>query len=179
MKRQFLKPAIWPNIPAALNHDEIALILLNLPAGIFRIEARQRARSVLREYLAALRPASSFVESSKGPLIMNADIKVSLSYAGDKALIGFASGRALGVDIVKVEKLDEIEVLAKHYLPVTPLNETDFALAWAGMEACCKVLSLPLAEINKARRLSYASCELIECEQIDGYRIAVATLPGN
>jgi phosphopantetheinyl transferase len=175
-QRSTLKPLIWPEYPTCLDHDGLALILLNLPPGTHRAQAGQLARSVLREYLTALLPVVQIeiVESPSGPLITGSDLRISLSYAGDKALIGIARGRQLGVDIVKIERMDEIATLAKCYLPVAPLNDADFALAWAQMEACCKALKLPLSEVNDARKLAYAGCELIDCEQMDGYRIAVA-----
>ncbi len=173
-QRSTLKPLIWPDTPAGLDNEGLALILLNLPPGTHRAQAGQLARSVLREYLTALLPVVQIeiVESPSGPLITGSDLRISLSYAGDKALIGIARGRQLGVDIVKIECMDDVETLAKLYLPAAP--NADFALAWAQMEACCKALKLPLSEVNDARKLAYAGCELIDCEQMDGYRIAVA-----
>ncbi len=153
----------------------LALILLNLPSGTRN--ARLHARTVLRQYLTEFLQEEhfDFAESPSGPLITGSDLKISLSYAGDKALIGIARGRRIGVDIVKIERMDDIEALAKLYLPTIPVSDADFALAWAEMEACCKALKFPLSEINAARQLAYASCKLVDCEQLEGYRIAVAT----
>ncbi len=175
MKLSPLKLLIWPECPAEFDHHGLALILLTLPAGTKRADARQMARTTLRECIASLLHAVhiELAEGVHGPLITGSDLRISLSYAGDKALIGIARRRALGVDIVKIESMDDVETLAKLYLPVAP--NADFALAWAQMEACCKALKLPLSEINDARKLAYASCELVDCEQIDGYRIALAT----
>ena len=177
MKALPLKLLIWPERPSRFDHHGLALILLTLPAGTKRADARQMARTTLRECIASLLHAVHFelVEGVHGPLITGSDIRISLSYAGDKALIGLSCGQALGVDIVKIERLDDVETLAKLYLPTN--NGTDFALAWAQMEACCKALNLPLSEIDEARKLAYAGCELVDCEQMDGYRIAVAIKP--
>ena len=179
MKALPLKLLIWPERPSRFDHHGLALILLTLPAGTKRADARQMARTTLRECIASLLHAVHFelVEGVHGPLITGSDIRISLSYAGDKALIGLSCGQALGVDIVKIKGLDvdEIEALARLYLPTN--NGTDFALAWAQMEACCKALKLPLSEIDAARQLAYAGCKLVDCEQMDGYRIAVAIKP--
>jgi hypothetical protein len=45
------------------------------------------------------------------------------------------------------------------------------------MEACCKALGLPLAEIDEQRECAYVRCELPECAESADYRIAVALLP--
>ena len=118
----------------------------------------------------------TLIETPCGPLIagITADIKVSLSYAGEKVLIGISSGHALGVDIVLIDRFPEIEALSRLYLPTTPLGDAGFALAWAQMEACCKCLCLPLSEIDEVRKHAYAACDLPDCQQVDGYRMAVA-----
>lgn len=129
------------------------------------------------------------VEASNGPLLTGADrdIRVSLSYAGDKVLIGLSCGRALGVDIVQIDRIAETRALSRLYLPQSAcatvleaapdLTDQSFASGWAQMEACCKALSLPLAEIDEEREKAYANCELVDCEQIIGYRMAVAIIP--
>jgi hypothetical protein len=216
MKTFPLKPVIWPERPAGFDDNGLALILLTLPAGTQRADAKQLARAVLRECLDYLltaahiepthtaqmspfkpaMPAASpqpspalrageqtnrcasftLIESPCGPLIagISADIKVSLSYAGEKVLIGISCGHALGVDIVLIDRFPEIEALSRLYLPTTPLDDAGFSLAWAQMEACCKCLGLPLAEIDEGRERAYSACDLPDCHQVDGYRMAVA-----
>ncbi len=178
-----LKPLFWPESPA--NFDNVALVLLTLDAP--GIQARKRVREVLRDIFSRL-PGTShidMIETARGPLLTGeaASIRISLSYAGNKALIALAKDRPIGVDIVQVGNFPEIETLSRLYLPlaarltmrqVTPDRDARFALAWAQMEACCKCLNLPLAEIDVQREQAYAACTLIDCEQIDGYRIAVA-----
>ncbi len=117
---------------------------------------------------------TKIIETPSGPAIADSDLHISLSYAGDKALIGLSCKQPLGVDIVWIEKLPEIETLSRLYLPKAVSCEAGFALAWAQMEACCKALKLPLTEIDDARASAYAGCILPECEQIDGYRMAIA-----
>ena len=178
-----LKPLIWPEFPT--NLDRVALVLLTLDAP--GIQARKRVREVLRDILSRLPETSQIemIETARGPLLTGeaAPIRISLSYAGDKALIALAKDRPIGVDIVQVGNLPEIETLSRLYLPAatrlaslqeSPDRDCRFALAWAQMEACCKCLNLPLAEINAQREHAYAACTLIDCEQLDGYRIAVA-----
>ncbi len=136
-----------------------------------------QASPALRARGKANRCASfTLIESPCGPLIagISANIKVSFSYAGEKVLIGISCGHALGVDIVLIDRFPEIEALSRLYLPTTPLGDAGFALAWAQMEACCKCLGLPLAEIDEVRKHAYAACYLPDCQQIDGYRMAVA-----
>ncbi|MFA6972626.1 MAG: hypothetical protein WC208_14680 [Gallionella sp.] len=193
MKHAPLKPAIWPERPARLNPGEIALVILTLPEDTRRADARLLARSALQELTAHLLDLPlakiAVIEGSHGPLLTGvaSDIRISLSYAGDKVLIGLSCGRALGVDIVQVDRIAETEALSRLYLPKAAclaaleappgLRESNFAEAWARMEACCKVLRLPLAEIDSIRELAYANCELVDCEQLDFYRMAVAIIP--
>jgi hypothetical protein len=168
---------IWPECPSKPDEHGLALVLLTLPAGMHRSDARSHARAVLKEITDRLSPGAGLVETPTGPQIANPDFRISLSYAGDKVLIGISEGRNLGVDIVKIERIPEIEMLSRLYLPEatgTALSCADFALRWAQMEACCKASGLPLAEINEEREKAYAACDLFDCEQIGGYRMAIA-----
>ncbi len=185
-----LSALTWPDLPVKLDGNGLALRRLALPAGTPRARARHLARRGLREMLASLLalPAEevTLVEGLRGPVLEGAarEIGVSLSYAGDWALIGLAEGRALGVDVVRIESLPEAEMLARLYLPATACHavreapperrDARFAHVWAEMEACSKCLGLPLAEISAARELALKDCQLVDCEQQDGYRMAVA-----
>ena len=182
-----LKPVIWPECPAGFDPDGLALVLFTLPAGTRRPDARLLARSVLRELTGRLLPGApvELVEGPHGPQLSGTDIRISLSYAADKVLIGMSRGRALGVDIVSVDNFPEAGVLSGLYLPKAAshsileaeLRDENFALRWAQMEACCKALGLPLAEITREREQAYAGCGLLNCQQINGYRMAVAIIP--
>ena len=176
-----VKPLIWPKCPGSFDHNGIALILLNLPADTSRADARKLARETLKKAAFFLLPDQliELFETPHGPRFSPSCLHVSLSYAGDKALIGISSKRTIGVDIVRIEKFPEIEALSRLYLPKIPACDADFALAWAKVEACCKALNLPLAEIDETRIRTYASCILPDCEQIDSYSIAVALRPFN
>ncbi|MBZ0106866.1 MAG: hypothetical protein K8H84_14715 [Sulfuricella denitrificans] len=172
-------------------HDRgLALLLLPLPAESLRAAARRLARQVLREVIGGLLalPAEAvpLIEGPQGPVLEGAarDIRISLSYAGGWALIGLAEGRALGVDLVRIERLPEVEALARLYLPSASrhavldapagMRDARFAQGWAEMEARSKCLGLPLAEISAERELILERCELMACGQVEGYRIAVA-----
>lgn len=185
-----LTPLDWP-AAVQLDGDGLALVLLALPPGTARPAARQLARQVLRQILGGLlaRPADEVAlhESAQGPVLAEAarDIRISLSYAADRCLIGLAEGHALGVDIVRIESLPEIESLSRLYLPAAdcrhvldaPPTERDarFALAWAQMEARSKCLGLPLAEISQQREQALNAGKLADCRQTGNYRIALAS----
>jgi phosphopantetheinyl transferase len=181
MKLPPLKALIWPECPAGFDQNGLALVLLTLPAGTLRAAARSQARAVLRELAVRLLPGApvELVESPRGPQLQGSDIRISLSYAGDKVLIGLSKRHALGVDIVQIDNIPEIGALSGLYLPdsaAATLCDENFALSWAQMEACCKALGLPLAEIDPQREKAYATCDLPDCEQIAGYRMAAAVL---
>lgn len=186
-----LKPLLWPECAAGFDPNGLALVVLTLPAGTQRTDARRLAREVLRELTGRLLPGApiELEDSPHGPRLTGAacDIRISLSYAGDKVLIGLSCGRAIGVDIVQIDRIAEIKTLSRLYLPQSAcatvleaapdLTDQRFAESWAEMEACCKALSLPLAEVDEKRERAYANCELIDCEQIIGYSMAVAIIP--
>lgn len=191
MKTPTLKALIWPESTAGFDLNGLALVILTLPAGTQRTDARRLAREVLRELTGSLLQGEpvELVESPHGPTLTGAacHIRISLSYAGDKVLIGLSCGRALGVDIVQIDHIAETPALSRLYLPeiacaaileaAPDVRDENFALRWAEMEACCKALSLPLSEIDEKRQLAYANCELVDCEQIIGYRMAIAIIP--
>lgn len=185
-----LRPLIWPELPEGFDGNGLALLLLMFPAGTPRAQARHLVRQALREALASLLALPleevALTEGPRGPRLEGVarEIGISLSYAGGLALIGLAEGRAPGVDVVRIERLPEAGMLARLYLPaaaclalrdVPPeLQAASFAQAWAAMEACSKCLGLPLAEISAERELALKGCQLVDCEQADGYRMAVA-----
>lgn len=185
-----LKALIWPEHPAGFDQNGLALVILTLPADTQRTDARRLAREVLRELTGRLLAAPvELMEGSHGPTLTGAacHIRISLSYAGDKVLIGLSCGRALGVDIVQIDRIAETLALSRLYLPesacttvleaAADFRDQSFASGWAQMEACCKALNLPLTEIDEEREKAYAVCELIKCEQINGYRMSVAIIP--
>ena len=166
----------WPDCPSRF--DGIALTLLELPHATPRTKAGMHAREAVKKIAARLLPATELVETPRGPRLAQSNIHLSLSYAPDRVLIGFSCGRPLGVDIVRIAHFPEIDALARLYLPASnAISDAGFAQSWAEMEACCKALGLPLAEIDERRMKAYAACDLLECTQIDGYRMAVALGP--
>lgn len=191
MKTPPLKPLIWPEHPAGFDQNGLALVILTLPADNQRTDARRLAREVLRELTCRLLPGApvELVDSPHGPTLTGpaCHIRISLSYAGDKVLIGLSCTHNIGVDIVQIDRIAETRALSRLYLPqnacatvleaAPDLTDQSFAEGWAQMEACCKALSLPLTEIDEKREKAYANCELIDCEQINGYRMAVAIMP--
>lgn len=185
-----LKPLDWPQQAIQLDGNGCALILLTLPAATPRFAASHTARQALRQILGELLAHEIILrETAFGPMLDCAarDIRLSLSYAANLCLIGLAERHALGVDIVRIEPLPEIEALSRLYLPHTACRavldtppatrDASFALHWAQMEARSKCLGLPLAEINPQREQALNTCQLIRCVQRNAYRIALATLP--
>lgn len=182
MKLPPLKALIWPESPAGFDQNGLALVLLALAAGTRRADARSQARGVLRELAGRLLPGVpvELVETPRGPQFPGSGIRISLSYAGDKVLIGLSKEHELGVDIVQIDNIPESEALSGLYLPNSasaPRRDEDFALRWAEVEACCKALGLPLAEMDQEREKAYATCDLLDCEQIAGYRMSAAIHP--
>ncbi len=191
MKIPPLKPLIWPEHPAGFDQHGLILVILTLPANTQRTDARRLARGVLHELTGRLLPGSpvELVESPHGPRLTGAacHIRISLSYAGDKVLIGLSCTHDIGVDIVQIDHIAETRALSRLYLPQNAcravleaepiLTDQRFASAWAQMEACCKALNLPLTEIDDEREKAYANCKFVDCEQIIGYQMAVAIIP--
>lgn len=158
------------------NFDRQTLLLLTLP-GADRAEARARVRAVLAKIAARL--SHRIIETPCGPEFADSGHHISISYASGNALIGISKQRRIGVDIVKIEPISESSALARLYLPDGAScigSDEAFAARWASLEACCKALKLPLAEIDPARATAYAQCEMVQCEQIPGYRIALAVV---
>lgn len=189
-----LTPSDWPAPAVALDGNGLALVLLALPAGSPRPTARRQARQALRQivgHLLALSPDDVVLSEGEngpqlGPQLADAtrDLRISLSYAADRCLIGLAEGQALGVDLVRIEALPEIAALAELYLPARCRQAIDaapaeeraarFAQAWAEMEARSKCLRLPLVEMDAQRERSLAAARLVDCAPIPGYRLAIA-----
>jgi phosphopantetheinyl transferase len=169
-----------------LDPDGINLVIITLPEGINRIDARMLARAAVLQIAHALSTDTTLqlIESPTGPRLSDTRLQFSLSYAGNRLLIGLGPHQNLGVDLVKIDALPDIDALARLYLPAASrlalartrenLRDGEFASFWAQMEACCKASGLPLAEISAARELVYGRCKLFACQPIDGYRIAVA-----
>lgn len=174
-----LKPFVWPDCPDGFDANGLMLLLCKLPANTPRPESRRLARNVLSKVAGRLAPNAELVESPNGPELAGSEIRISLSYAAGMALIGLSKFQEFGVDIVRVENLPEIDMLARLYLPKSARHDAlppveSFGLRWAQTEACCKALRLPLAEIDAARERAYAACRLVDCEQFGGYKIAAA-----
>jgi phosphopantetheinyl transferase len=167
-----------------LDRQGVNLFLLTLPPATPRTDARQFARVALRKLLSRLTGACSvqLTETLQGPVFP--PYQISLSYTLDKVLIGLSHKRSLGVDIIQIDYFSGIETLSKLYLPKAacvelldaPADDRShiFALAWARMEASCKALRLPLSEMDFYREFALSGCHLPDCEQIEGYKIAVA-----
>lgn len=176
---QALKVHVWPDFTGQFDCNGLALIALPLPENTRRQELREAVRSVLNRLLKERYPhVPQLVETPLGPEFPG--IKISLSYAGSMALIALSLKYDVGVDVVSDETPAEAVSLQALYFPATfhTRYAGNFAAGWAALEASCKALKLPLAEIIPEREAAYAVCDLIACEQIEGYRIAFAVVGG-
>ena len=166
-----LKLFNWPYRPAAFDASGLALVLCELPENLNRADARLFARKVLRELCAQLLDTTELTETPRGPVCKAGYI--SLSYAGNKLLIGLSRHVKLGVDITASQTPLEVDALTRLYLPESDRN-IPFSLAWAQMEACSKLLDLPLTEISEQRSREFTRCKFINCQQPEHFCIAVA-----
>lgn len=183
-----LTPFNWPEQAVHFDSRGLALVLLALPAAGTRSTARQYARRALRQILASLLHQQAedvpLSETARGPVLgaVAGDIRISLSYASGHCLIGLSRGREIGVDIVRIERIAGIDAVSRLYLPSAhavieapaELRDARFALHWSQMEAGCKCLGLPLAEITPQREHALNKCEQIDCTQKEHYRMALA-----
>ena len=180
MSEAAIKAAIWPQCPDRFDERGIALLMLMLPENTARAEARNHVREVLLQFANRLSLRCELVETPTGPKFADPRLSISISYAPCRALIGIAAGSKLGVDIVKIERIEEAAALCRLYMPKAAtaqgaeISDEAFAQKWAELEACCKAQELPLTEIDAQRETAYAACDLLECEQPAGYRIALA-----
>ena len=89
-------------------------------------------------------------------------LSISLSYAGDVALIGVCPGARIGVDLVGIASLPDWAQVAQLYLGPDAtrrladmdgaIRDKAFAMAWAELEARSKCLGLGLQEWTLARQ---------------------------
>ncbi len=176
----------WPTRHIEFDDKGLVLLLVTLETGTTRPQASITARSLLKKICVQLLDLNNtqlkLIEHEQGPYIANSTISISLSYANNMLLIGLSRHRRVGVDIVALDCFTEIDNLAHLYL-IHPSKIIDappklkgryFAQAWSELEARGKSLGLPLCEMSPARAKILLTCELIECEQIPGYHIALA-----
>jgi 4'-phosphopantetheinyl transferase len=180
----------WQNEHLQFDSDGLLLVHFSL-TDIHPFAARRtHARHVLRQLLSQLldHPVQTLPlhETPHGPrlaLPFNS-IKISLSYATHRGLIGLSQHQGIGVDIVQVVNFNEMNQVAKSYFSDRRYQlilaqqglekDTQFAQAWADIEASSKCLGLPLSEMSPARAQQLNQCELRACTPLTEHRLSVA-----
>jgi 4'-phosphopantetheinyl transferase len=162
----------WPEVPALPPPGLAVLIRVRTPAA--RVEARRELRAVLRRVLADWSGCSEeqmpLCESARGPVwagtLNGLSLDISLSHADGEGWMGLIRGGSIGIDVMRVQAIPEVESLAQIYLgPAawkTIRNSRDpdlsFALAWTDLEARLKLLKQPLLEFSGVPAAGAGEC---------------------
>lgn len=111
-------------------------------------------------------------------------LALSLSYAGDHALVALCPGAQIGVDLVRLDTWPELLEVARLYLGPAQTATLQglsrdaqtqaFAEAWAALEARCKCGGAGLVEWSTERDAQLADAELSALAVPPGYAAAQA-----
>ena len=131
------------------------------------IAARAWLRMILAGYLATEPPALTFVYSKKekpslAPEHAGSGVMFNLSHSGEVALLAFARGRDVGVDVEHVRSDFDLEAIARRFFSAHEQKELSalapedraeaFFRCWTRKEAYIKAtgdgLSLPLSQFD-------------------------------
>lgn len=131
------------------------------------VAARALLRIILAGYLTTNPKNLSFTYSQKekpslGPAHAGSDVMFNVSHSGGVALLAFARGREIGVDVEQVRRDFDLEAIARRFfsgseqreLAALPAEETAeaFFRCWTRKEAYIKAtgdgLSLPLSQFD-------------------------------
>ena len=163
--------------PLALSDDEVHVVRLG--SGD-RAEAGRATRHVLAGYLGTAPGSIRIVAGPHGkPELAGGELSFNLSHSGDLALVAVARGRAVGVDVERVEPRRDVSALAGRALDKTDA-ETVLALpaaerpgafhrAWARREAVAKCAGTGLATPPPA-----GARQVYDLEVGEGYAAALA-----
>lgn len=169
-RRAVAAPAeLWMIDLSAVEPDDAASILSSheqARAARFRMpEDRRRyriAHAEVRRLLAGklgCRPARVrfAIDGGGMPRLHGcADLHFSLSYAGDRALVGISTTGAIGVDIERLRPIDDADDLARSHFsaceaaavdraPPGPVRDRTFLQGWTRKEACVKAVGAGLS----------------------------------
>ena len=157
-----------------------------------RAEARLQVRAALRELVGGklgISPDEVAIRSVPGAapqLLLNGHVSaqgVSITHAGPFVFGAFHVRGAVGIDVMQVQELPDMERVALDYLGrevrdmlaiVSPARRADlFAHAWARREAHLKCLGLELGEFKPLA----GHCRVHALAVPDGYAGVLVTLP--
>jgi 4'-phosphopantetheinyl transferase len=152
----------WPEVPALPPPGRAVLIRVPTPSE--RAAARRDLRVALRRVLADWSSDSAeripLRETPRGPVwtepLAGLRLDISLSYADGEGWIGLIRGGSIGIDVMRVQPIPEVESLARLYLGPAAWKDIQnscdpdlsFALAWTDLEARLKLLKQPLREFS-------------------------------
>ena len=162
------RPTLWgPSERPDLDAGRLHLWLCQSGNGPLREVARELLRDILAAYL-EMRPSHVplHLEPGQAPTVaarwQGLSLSISMSYAGDVALIGLCPGAKIGIDLVEIGPMPDWAPVARLYLgPDVALrlakmnradSEKNFLLAWAEMEARSKCLGQGLQEWSPTRQ---------------------------
>ncbi len=143
--------------PAQLRVGDTVLVWLSC-AGLSRALASQWLRHQL-DHLPCL--ADGWQESAHGPRPRRPDLRLSVSYGHQRALIAVHAGQYVGVDLLALPVADDWPGVSRVFLGhaetarllalPTEQQADGFATAWVGLEARSKALQQGL-EADSAER---------------------------
>ena len=180
---------VWPQLPPMPQRGQP--LIVRIPTSLSRQDAKKEVSKVLREILSfwsGLRADNLPLEETfHGPSLdgrlFRYALDISLSYSVDEAWIGFISGGHIGVDIMAVEEISEMENVSSIYLDpeVWPLvlnadnPSLAFASAWTEREARLKCLKKGLVEWSAEQGVVESKCSCMNLAISDILVGAVAT----
>lgn len=145
--------------------DHVQLACIAHPAGTTRVQARERARTALRELVAStlqldVERITLACDAGSAPRLLVDALAtpggVSLAHEGLLSLAAFHAHGAVGVDVMRVQLTDDWHSVARDYLgpqaaamlaaTAPEIRAQAFTQAWTEREACLKCLGLGLAE---------------------------------
>lgn len=165
--------------PAQLMAGETVLVWLSC-AGLNRALASQWLRHQL-DALPCL--ADGWRESPHGPQPRHPDLRLSVSYAGQRALIAVHAGQYVGVDLLALPVADDWPSVSRVFLgeaettrllALPAAQQADgFAMAWVGLEARGKALQQGLEAYSAERAARHAALPVCCWQPDPGHWLAV------
>ncbi len=178
----------WPKTPALPAPGRP--VLLRVPTPSARVAARRELRAALRRLLADWTGCSAeqlpLHETARGPAwtgpLAGFSLDISLSYAEGEGWIGLIRAGSIGIDVMRVQPIPEVESLTRLYLGPAVWEtirnsrypDLRFALAWTDMEAGLKLSKQPLREFSEGTATHAGKCASQRFLLPDGLVIALA-----
>jgi 4'-phosphopantetheinyl transferase len=179
----------WPEMPALPLVGQPVLIRVATSAS--RQAARQELRTALRRILAAwsniLPEQLPLRETPRGPVwrgqLGGNSLDISLSYAEGEGWIGLLRSGWIGVDVMRIQSVPEVEDIALNYLGSDVLAaihqstdpDMEFAAAWTELEARLKCLKRELTEWPLTQAFAASKCAIQKIILPDNLVVSMAT----